>query len=85
MILDVVSRGSRVGHDHGAGPNTPGPIHCPLRHTETKYTQGKPKVRTELAVFCLEFEPTHEILAIFVLCKLILQTRMRSHPVGLDL
>ena len=30
-------------------------------------------------------EPTHEILALFVLRKLILQTHMRSHPVGLDL
>ena len=30
------------------------------------------------------FEPTHEIMALFVLRKLILQTRMRSHPVGLD-
>ena len=28
---------------------------------------------------------THEILALFVLRKLILQTRMRSHPEGLDL
>ena len=30
------------------------------------------------------FEPSHEIMALFVLHKLILQTRMRSHPVGLD-
>ena len=30
------------------------------------------------------FEPCHEIMALFVLQKLILQTRMRSHPVGLD-
>ena len=30
------------------------------------------------------FAPTHEILALFVLCKFILQIRMRSHPVGLD-
>ena len=29
-------------------------------------------------------EPTHEIMALFVLRKLILQTRMRSHPVGLN-
>ena len=29
-------------------------------------------------------EPAHEIMALFVLHKLILQTRMRSHPVGLD-
>ena len=30
------------------------------------------------------FEPTHEILAHFVLRKFILQTRMCRHPVGLD-
>ena len=30
------------------------------------------------------FEPTHEILALFVHRKFILQIRMRSHPVGLD-
>ena len=30
------------------------------------------------------YEPAHEIMALGVLRKLILQTRMRSHPVGLD-
>ena len=29
-------------------------------------------------------EPPHEIMVLIVLRKLILQTRMRSHPVGLD-
>ena len=29
-------------------------------------------------------EPSHEIMALFVLRKLILQMHMRSHPVGLD-
>ena len=29
-------------------------------------------------------EPSHEIMVLFVLCKLILQRRMRSHPVGPD-
>ena len=29
-------------------------------------------------------EPAHEIMALFILCKLILQTRMCSHPMGLD-
>ena len=29
-------------------------------------------------------EPAHEIMVLFVLRKLILQTRMRSHPTGLD-
>ena len=31
------------------------------------------------------FEPCHEIMVLFVLSKLILQMRMRSHPVGLDI
>ena len=30
-----------------------------------------------------KFEPSHEIMVLFVLRKLILQTRMRNHPVGL--
>ena len=34
--------------------------------------------------FNIKFEPAHEILALFILHKLILQTRMRSHPVGLE-
>ena len=29
-------------------------------------------------------EQAHEIMVLFVLCKLVLQTSMRSHPVGLD-
>ena len=32
----------------------------------------------------LSWEPTREIMALFILCKLILQTHMCSHPVGLD-
>ena len=31
-----------------------------------------------------KFDPSHEIMALFVLRKFILQTRMRNHPVGLD-
>ena len=33
---------------------------------------------------CSIFEPSHEIMALFILRKLILQTHMSSHPVGLD-
>ena len=32
----------------------------------------------------LTVEPCHETMVLFVLRKLILQTRMRSHPLGLD-
>ena len=31
-----------------------------------------------------QYEPSDEIMALFILRKLIFQTRMRSHPVGLD-
>ena len=32
-----------------------------------------------------QYEPRHEIMALFVLRKRILQLRMHSHPVGLDI
>ena len=32
----------------------------------------------------MKFEPAHEIMALFVLRKLIFQSRMRSQDVGLD-
>ena len=32
----------------------------------------------------LLFEPSHEIMVLFILRKFILQMHMRSHPVGLD-
>ena len=41
-------------------------------------------IKTLNGVVLISFEPTHEILALFVLCKFILQIRMRSHPAGLD-
>ena len=43
--------------------------------------------RKLVRIYCLErkiLEPSHEIMALFVLRKLILQMRMRNHPVGLD-
>ena len=36
------------------------------------------------AIVSESFEPCHEITVLFVLRKFILQTRMRSHPMGLD-
>ena len=30
-------------------------------------------------------EPAHEIMALFILRKFIIQTRMHNHPVGLDI
>ena len=39
--------------------------------------------KTETAVSRLS-EPSHEIMVLFVFRKLILQTHMRRHPVGLD-
>ena len=35
-------------------------------------------------VFFILFEPAHEIIALFILRKFILQTRICSHPVELD-
>ena len=35
------------------------------------------------AKYEISFEPSHEIMVVFVLRKLILQTRMRSHRAGL--
>ena len=35
-------------------------------------------------IFFISFEPSHEIMVLFILHELILQTLMRSHPVGLD-
>ena len=35
-------------------------------------------------VLVIKYEPCHEIMALFILRKFVLQTRMRSYPVGLD-
>ena len=37
-----------------------------------------------IVTFHWRIETSHEIMVLFVLCKLILQTRMRNHPVRLD-
>ena len=39
----------------------------------------------ELHVILLLWENAHEIMALFVPRKLILQTHMHNHPVGLDI
>ena len=38
----------------------------------------------EISVNHLKIEPAHKFMALFILRKLILQKRMCSHPVGLD-
>ena len=40
--------------------------------------------KQRVAVSFFNFEPAHEIMVLFVLRKLILQTCMHSLPVGLD-
>ena len=51
---------------------------------DDEYMQGKTsEVETTMKKLCI-FEPAHEIMALFVLHKLILQTCMRSHPVEVD-
>ena len=60
---------------------------CPSYSTVTGYqlTRVSP-----YNLWCLEniqyhtYEPAQEIMALFVLHKLILQTRMRKHPMGLN-
>ena len=37
-----------------------------------------------MAMVLYTFEPHHEVIALFLLRKLILQTRMCGHPLGLD-
>ena len=56
---------------------------CPreLPHTVTLY-QVKPHL--QINAIKSPYEPCHEIMALFVLRKLLLQTRMCNHPVGLD-
>ena len=62
-------------------------------HNEPQTTKGKGHFMVLVAYLkqtnvsyenSLVFEPSHEIMALFVLRKFILQTRMRSHPVGLE-
>ena len=47
--------------------------------TSTIFTRAGSNVYHDVSI-----EPCHEIMVLSVLCKLILQTRRRSHPVGLD-
>ena len=50
----------------------------------SSYTGCPLSIPERYLVLANENEPSHEIMVLFVLCKLILQTHMRSHPVGLD-
>ena len=60
-------------------------------HLPEKFIQGSWFDRWQLyCSSCLSshlslFEPSHEIMALSILHKLILLTRMHSHPVGLDI
>ena len=51
-----------------------------IAHAHLQINEGLDGVYRLMALF----EPCHAIMALFVLRKLILQTRMRSHPEGLD-
>ena len=57
-------------------------------HVFLMFTTHKKRLRvifaSALDLFFYLFEPYHEIMILFVLRKLVLQTQMRSHPVGLD-
>ena len=53
-------------------------------HLEAENQQGNKKRINFLKCLDILYEPTRKILAVFVLGKVILQIRMRSQPVGLD-
>ena len=64
-----------------------GTIHKDRQQSYSLLTASLPSAREMFLSRCLIFriyEPSHENMALFVLRKLILQTRMRSHSVGLD-
>ena len=68
------------------GWSEPGPF-CWFCHVAAQITEIlRQRARSLISpgVFTCIFELTHEIMALFALHKLILQTGMRSHPVGLD-
>ena len=48
-----------------------------LSFTWSRYSEGR-------FAYDSSNEPSHEIMVLFILRKLILQMRMRSHPMGLD-
>ena len=60
--------------------------HCRCQDRRRPWSGSRSSWRTPLVDVPLQKqnEPCHEIMALFVLRKLILQTRMRSHPVELD-
>ena len=58
-------------------------FHC-LHSSRMKILDLDPSIALVSWDCCRPFEPTHEILALFVLRKFILQIRMRSHSVRLD-
>ena len=55
---------------------------CPVAYNCPSWISGSGKMAIEIISW--PNESTHEILALFVLHKFILQICMRSHPVGLD-
>ena len=57
------------------------------KHSLWKYSLNRQIIERWITVdsrFPNRNEPANEIMALFVLCKLILQTHLHSHPVGLD-
>ena len=57
---------------------------CKSGHSVKRCKGFQGRSQSEIgALVCQLNEPAHEIMALFVLHKFILQTRMRSHPMGL--
>ena len=51
-------------------------------HIDNKLSENVWENGAEMSLL-FKFEPAHEIMILFVLRKLILETRIRRHPVGL--
>ena len=54
------------------------------RQIQYQITEGQTLSRFIGQAVIYEFESAHEIMVLFVFRKLILQTRMRTHPIRLD-
>ena len=61
-------------------------VSCPLSLILSMwFLYNEVQCTLDVAMFINIFEPSHEIMVVFVFRKLILQTHMHSYPVGLDI
>ena len=70
---------SQIGYENFKGKKQGVKYSC---KTVFFHFEIKNRVKTKLSL--KKFEPSHEIMVFFIFRKIILQTRMHSHPIGLD-